>query len=120
MRYHDFHLKEYTVSNHGAIVTLCLIKTEGSAPEAKQKVESHIEFSDVETYNFIHSGGAILTDILEVSLEQMINEVYPKLAEWSIQIGPPTWYWKETAAEYLNSLQERGCRAWWIYSDRRF
>ena len=88
MRYHDFHLKDYTVSNHGVIVTLCLIKTEGSAPEAKQKVESHIEFSDVETYNFIHSGGAILTDILEVSLEQMINEVYPKLAEWSIQIGP--------------------------------
>lgn len=118
MRYHDFRLKGYAVSDYGATITLFLVRD--ALPEIEPGMESHIEFTEVEAYHFLHTGGAILTDILEVSLEQMIGEVSTKIAEWICQVGPPSWYWKGTAPKYLSALQDLGQRAWWLYSAAGF
>ena len=64
MRYHDFHLREYHVSDFGKRITLHLVYDY----EAKPREESHIEFCEVALYNFTHTGGAIITDVDEASL----------------------------------------------------
>ena len=51
MRYHDFHLREYRVSDFGKHITLDLVYDYAGKP----KERSQIEFSDVALYNFTHT-----------------------------------------------------------------
>ena len=51
MKYHDFHLQGYEVSEKGKTVTLNLVY---DYPDTG-KEESNIKFTDVTLYNFTHT-----------------------------------------------------------------
>jgi len=75
---HDFRLKGYSVSAAGTRVMLDLEYAYPNQP----KEESLIEFADIAAYHFVHTGGAIITDIEEVPLADLLDEVGGQLAEW--------------------------------------
>ena len=110
MRYHDFHLREYQVSDFGTRITLHLVYDHAGRP----KEESHIEFSGVALYNFTHTGGAIITDIEESPLEDLIDEVGGALVDWHKQHGIAGW--KNTLEDYRATLASAGHKAWRIDS----
>src|SRR4029077_1765303 len=68
MRFHDFHLRGYSVRKFGGEVVLHLIYDYPAQPPE----ESHIRFGDVEFYHFVHTGGAIILDIAEISLSDLL------------------------------------------------
>jgi hypothetical protein len=110
MRYHDFHLREYRVSDFGKRITLHLVYDYAGTP----KEESYIEFSDVALYNFTHTGGAIITDVEEATLGDLIGEVGGALVGWHKQHGVAGW--KSTLEDYRAALELTGHRAWRIDS----
>ena len=110
MRYHDFHLREYRVSDFGKRITLHLVYDYAGKP----KEESQIEFSDVALYNFTHTGGAIITDIEEASLDDLMNEVGASLITWNKQHGVTGW--RENLETYQATLESAGHKAWRLIS----
>jgi len=110
MRYHDFQLREYRVSDFGKRITLHLVYDYAGKP----KDESQIEFSDVALYNFTHTGGAIVTGIEEASLGDLIDEVGGALVNWHHQQGVAGW--RDTLENYRDSLESAGHKAWRIDS----
>jgi hypothetical protein len=110
MRYHDFHLREYRVADFGKRITLDLVFDYAGKP----REESQIEFSDVALYNFTHTGGAIITDIEEASLGDLLGEVGATLTNWSEQHGVSGW--RDSLENYRASLQSAGLKAWRISS----
>ena len=77
MKYHDYHLRGYSVSDFGKTITLDLVLDYPNHP----KDESRIEFSDVAAYNFFHVGRAIITDITETPLSKISSQVETDLIE---------------------------------------
>ena len=111
MRFHDFHLESYTVSRFGADITLHLV-----FDCAEQRREtSAIRFSDVEAYHFVHTGGAIITDIAEVPLTELLATVRDQLAE-SRRLHGGYSHWRDDRSEYAAALQQQGYRAWTVGS----
>jgi hypothetical protein len=111
MRFHDFHLSGYTVSDFGGTITLHLVFDYPELPKQK----SHIRFSDVAAYDFVHTGGAIITGIDEVSLEGLLASVGNDLVEWWRLHGGYA-HWRDDPAEYLDRLQAANCKAWLLTS----
>jgi len=110
MRYHDFHLREYRVSDFGKRITLDLVYDYAGRP----KDESQIEFSDVALYNFTHTGGAIVTDIEETSLDDLMKEVGSSVVSWHHQHGLTGW--RDNLENYRSTLESAGQKAWRIES----
>ncbi len=110
MRYHDYHLREYQVSEFGKRITLHLVFDYPGKP----KDESQIEFTDVALYNFVHTGGAIVTSIEETALSDLLSEVEGFLVTWQKQHGIHGW--SDTVENYRRSLEAAGRRAWRIDS----
>ncbi len=78
MRFHDFHLAGYTVSDFGGTIVFDLVYDYPRQPPET----SRIKFSDVAAYHFIHTGGAIILDIAELPLAELLQQVGDQLAEW--------------------------------------
>lgn len=110
MRYHDFHLRGYRVSDFGRRITLDLVYDYSGRP----KEESQIEFTDVALYNFIHTGGAIVMDIDETSLSDLLGEVGPSLIVWNSDQGVTGW--RDKLDSYRKGLLSSGHRAWRVVS----
>jgi hypothetical protein len=110
MRYHDFHLREYRVSDFGKHITLDLVNDYAGKP----KEESRVEFADVALYNFTHTGGAIITDIDETSLSDLLSEVGESLRAWQHQHGVTGW--RDNLENYRKSLESAGHKAWRVIS----
>ena len=111
MRFHDFHLAGYSVSDFGSTIVLHLVY---DYPDQPHEI-SRIRFSDVSAYHFIHTGGAIITDLEEVPLSQLIAEIGTQLAEWwRLHGGYP--HWSDDRAKYIDTLEQSGHRAWKISS----
>ena len=111
MRYHDFHLAGYEVRDHGGTIVLHLIYDYPGRP----KEESLIEFSGVAAYHFVHTGGAIITDLTELPLPDLLLRVGDRLGEWWRQHGG-YHLWDDDREKYGARLQENGYRAWTIDS----
>jgi hypothetical protein len=79
--YHDFHLRGYTVGDYGRCIILDLMS--GSAP----KRETLLKFTGVESYRFLHTGGAIITYILKVPFMDAIRETGADFTRELIQHG---------------------------------
>lgn len=107
MRFHDFHLAGYTVRRFGKEIVLHLVY---DYPEGA-KTESNIKFSEVAAYNFVHTGGAIITDIEEISLIKVLSEVHDQLAAWWKQHGGYI-DWDDDRSKYQAALEAGGYRAW--------
>lgn len=106
MRHHDFHLEGYTVAKCGGEITFNLVWNDPNQPLGR----SCIRFSDVAVYHFIHTGGAIITDILEVPLSGLFSKYGEQIANWwRTNGGFPDW-----RDEQL--LKQKGYSGWLIDS----
>jgi hypothetical protein len=111
MRYHDFHLASYTVSDFGNTITLHLIYDyPGQAKE-----ESVIRFSDVAVYHFVYTTPAIITNINEEPIENLLHENWSDLAEWS-RLNGGYHLWDDDPDIYRAKLEKAGYHAWNITS----
>jgi hypothetical protein len=110
MRFHDFHLSGYDVRKFGGELVLHLLYDYPPQPPE----ESHIRFDDVEFYHFVHTGGAIILDIVEVSLSQILDRFGDRMSEWHRQHG--IWRWDDDRRKYQVALEADSLRAWAIAS----
>ena len=111
LEFHDYHLSSYIVSDFGAKITLRLVYDYPPNP----KRHSDIEFDSVAGYRFLHTGAAIIVDIAEVTLADLVREIGTDLAEgWRLHGGYA--YWNDDQELYVSSLQGQGCHAWKISS----
>ncbi len=109
MRYHDFHLAGYRVSDFGATISLDLVYSYSGQPT----VLSVIEFSDVAAYHFVHTGPAIMNHIGEESIETFLKRHGKSLAEsWRLYGGVNLW--NDDLAKYRANLEKEGYHAWTI------
>ena len=111
MRYHDFHLDGYEVRDHGSTIVLHLVYDYPGQP----KEESLIEFSEVAAYHFVHTGGAIITDLMELPISDLLARVGDQLTAWWHQHGG-YYLWDDDRETYRAKLKESGYRAWSIGS----
>ena len=110
MRFHDFHLKGYSVLESGARIILDLAYDYPGV----EKEQSRIEFSDVACYHFNHTTAAIITDIEEVDLKTLVEEQAALLVSFAHKHGLA--HWRTDAVEYLGALKSKGMRAWRLES----
>jgi hypothetical protein len=111
MRYHDFHLEGYAVTKFGSEIVFDLVWNYPDSPIER----SRIRFLDVVAYHFIHTGGAIFTEIMDVSLPDLFREHGDQFTEWWRMHGGFR-YWKDDRDEYIETLKQKGYSAWSIYS----
>ncbi|MBL9170853.1 MAG: hypothetical protein JNN07_24185 [Verrucomicrobiales bacterium] len=111
MRYHDFHLAGYEVRDYGGTILLHLVYDYTGRP----KEDSLIRFSEVAAYHFVHTGGAIITDLTELPLSDLLLRVGDRLVEWWRQHGG-YHLWDDDREKYGARLGENGYRAWTIVS----
>ncbi len=111
MRYHDFHLEGYTVSRFGDEIVLHLIY---DYPD-HTRIVSNIKFSEIAAYHFIHTGGAILNHIAEVSLEDLLKRIGGQLTEWWRLHGGYV-HWNENPSTYRAALEAIGYKCWILNS----
>ena len=110
MRYHDFLLEKYEVSDRGKTITFHLIY---DYPNITRD-ESVIRFSNVALYNFSHTAGAIITDILETPIPDLLAEIGGRLTEWNHLHGVDSW--TGNLESYRDALQSDGYKAWRVES----
>lgn len=110
MKYHDFHLRGYSVEQSGSRIVLDLVFDY----PGRGKEESRIAFSDVACYSFDHSTGAVITDIEEVEVDVLAHEEERKLSFLARQYGLA--HWKTDLSDYIAALQREQLRGWRIGS----
>jgi hypothetical protein len=110
MRYHDFHLSGYTVSDFGNKIVLHLVY---DCPN-RVKEESDIEFSDVACHHFVHTSSAIITEIEQESPAAFVKAEEALLSRLAKQHGLN--YWDTSALDYAETLEKKGLRVWRIAS----
>lgn len=107
--YHDFHLRGYTVGDYGGLIILDLIS--GSEPERS----TTLEFRGVESYRFLHTGGAIITYILKVPFMDAIRETGSDFVQDLRQHGGLTVAY-DSNEEYGLHFAKEGLHTWLIHS----
>jgi len=111
MRFHDYHLKGYTVLETGRTRTIVLDLLY-DYPDV-EKYTSRIEFRNVTCYSFKHTAGAIITEIEEVDLAVLVKEEATLLAQFE-HYGLD--HWRTDATQYLAKLKAEKFRAWRLES----
>ena len=109
MRCHDYHLSRYEVADGGKTVVLHLVR---SYP-GEEIDRSRITFHEVAFYNFIHTDGAIITDIDEISIQEFIAECGEQLKEWDRKYGLRLF---ENLDSYAETLQNSRYKVWRVES----
>ena len=111
MRYHDFHLAGYRVTDFGTTISLDLVYDYPGQP----KEQSTVEFSDVVAYHFVYTGAAILNHIGEETIEAMLKRFGTNQAEWW-RLHGGYQLWDDDPEKYRANLEKEGYRAWTIDS----
>ena len=110
MRYHDYHLSKYEVSDRGETITLHLVY----GYPGEETDTSCIRFSNVALYNFIHTANTIITDIEELSVPELVASENEDITEWHHMHC--VRFFKDSPDSYGLSLQAEGYKAWLIES----
>ena len=110
MRFHDYHINEYTVSDRGETITFDLVY---GYPE-NETDQSIIKFIGVALYNFTHTQNAIVTDIYEMPIPELLREIGPSVVEWNRMHGIKGF--GTSIDQYTSYLQSNGYIAWCIES----
>lgn len=116
MRCHDFHLTGYEVRRGGAEIVLHLLDDYPPRPTE----ESHVKFSEVEIYHFLHTGGSIIFGIDEVPLPQVLDQIWDRLLAWVHQQGGVDHWDRDDRASYQAKLEAESYKAWDISSSIGF
>lgn len=108
MEFHDYRLRSYQVAEFGSLITLDLLYDyPGQAVR-----ESQIQFHGVKLYHFIHTAGAIITCIYEVSLEQILREHEVSIRTWANDQGVADW--RSGSQQLLQDWSALSLKAWCI------
>lgn len=107
--YHDFHLRGFSVRDHGRSVILDMIS--GSKPDRT----TILKFSDVESYRFLHTGGAIITYISEVPFMEAIRETGANFPEELRREGGLSLSFASNE-EYGDYFESKGLKTWLVIS----
>jgi hypothetical protein len=110
MRFHDYHLREYTVHDYGARIVMVLAWEYPDDPRPL----SVIEFTGVECYRFSHSGGAIITEIDEMTWEAVASDEQDYLANVARMDG--LRHWDGSFTNFVAKLQANKVRPFRIDS----
>ena len=110
MRFHDYHLRGYTVSEFGSRIVLDLVFEYEGLPRQVSK----IEFSSVVMHNFVQTGGVIITDIVEMSAEHFVGRQRSVLDDAAKWIGVGEWYGYD--GDFVKRLEKAQLKIWEIYS----
>ena len=110
MKFHDYHLEKYEVSDRGRKISFHLVY----GYEGEETDESFISFDDVAFYDFVHIDNAIFTDIEEVSLKESLLKAKEGIEYKASQFG--LRYWNGDFNEYSEALETQGYRSWYIES----
>ena len=110
MKFHDYHLEGYKVSERGEKIELNLVY--GYA--GKETDDSQITFLGVALYHFINSHGSIITDIEEVPLEAHVLSMVKEISDWRRMYGVK--YWASDVNGYIDKLNSMGLKVWEITS----
>ena len=110
MKFHDYHLESYRVSERGEKIEFNLVY--GYAGEVTDI--SQITFFGVALYHFINSHGTIITDIEEIPLEAHVLSIATEISEWRRMYGVK--YWESDLNGYINKLNSMGLKVWEITS----
>jgi len=110
MKFHDYHLESYRVSERGERIELNLVY----GYPGEETDDSQITFSGVALYHFINCHGAIFTDIEQVPLREFVLSMENELAEWNRMHGLK--YWQSGVEEYIKKLSSMGLQVWEITS----
>ncbi len=107
--YHDYHLRSYTVSDHGATILLDLV----NVPEPKRA--TLLQFSEVQYYRFIHTCSPIITHILDTPFLEAVQQLGTDLPTEFRQHGGISHTYA-TNQQYAHHFQQEGHRTWLIHS----
>jgi hypothetical protein len=107
--YHDFHLRGFAVRDYGQSIILDLIH--GDEPERM----TSLEFSGVGSYRFLHTGGTIITSILEVSFMDAVRETGADFPKEFRQHGGQSVNFRSNE-EYGAYFEKEGFQTWIIHS----
>jgi len=110
MRFHDYHLKGYSVSDFGRTILLDLIYDYEERPVDI----SEIEFSSVTLYHFVHTTGAIILDILPTTISRILSDYADEIIEWARCDSLQNW--TGSLKSYEEYLLEAKYSAWKINS----
>lgn len=111
MRCHDFHLAGYEVRQFGSEIVLHL-EVAGE--------ESHVRFSEVELYQFVHTGGTIIFGIDEVPVSRILDEFWERILHWAKQHGGVPHWDRDDRSNYQAKIEADGYKAWDISSSIGF
>ena len=112
LRFHDYHLQKYEVSDHGKTVKLYL----GFGYPGKETDFSEITFTEVAIYHFVHTAYSIITDIENVPISSLFENEKENVQNWNRHFGVDIWKDDiETTVNYLEKiLREINNRNWTI------
>jgi hypothetical protein len=110
MKFHDYHLESYKVSDRGEKIEFNLVY----GYPGEETDDSQITFEGVALYHFINSQGTIITDIEVVPLKDFILSMEEELAEWNRMYGVK--YWQSDITTYIEKLKAMELRVWEITS----
>jgi hypothetical protein len=110
MDFHDYHLRGYEVAEFGSVITLDLVYEYPGQVVRK----SRIRFEGVKLYHFVHTVGAIITDIEEVSLNGLVREHEASISAWSKEQGVADW--RTDTDQLLEDWSALSLKAWCIDS----
>ena len=110
LKFHDYHLQKYEVSDHGKTVRLFL----GYGYPGQETDWSQITFENVVLYNFVHSAYSIITDIEKVTVSSLFAEHRNIIENWNRLYG--TNFWKEDIESSCSFLESNGYSGWHIES----
>jgi hypothetical protein len=110
LRFHDYHLQKYEVSDHGKTAKLYL----GFGYPGKETDFSEITFTEVAIYHFVHTAYSIITDIENVPISTLFENERDNLQNWNRHFGVDIW--KDDIETTVNYLQSNNYSGWYIES----
>lgn len=110
MEFHDYRLRSYQVAEFGALITLDLVYNYPGQPVR----ESQIQFHGVKLYHFVHTAGAIISDIDQVSLAWVFSEYEASITTWAKDQGVADW--QSSTQQLLEEWAALSLKAWCIES----
>lgn len=110
MKFHDYHLRGYSVTDYGKTITLDLVASLSPGADV-----SAIRFSDVVVYHFTHLGGAIISDIFETTFLDAANETGYDLAKVQSSLGGLP-FGATDSSDYELYYTANGFRTWLLIS----
>ena len=110
MKYHDYHLRGYSVGDYGKTIRLDLVWPGADQPERV----SEIAFSGVAFYSFKHSAPAIITNIDQVPISEFMSDYGTEICQLAAAHGITGW--RDTLGNFSAHLNASGVQAWYIDS----